>query len=168
MVRGKALFLGVTGIIFLTLMQGWSDAYTFFNKFCWPPQYGQNHGHVRLPSCLGECHYRGVPGMPMEMRLPNMQRRASCAIQLWDDKHRRCPDLMARLPHGHTHAVQLYKLTSHGLLGLLCIIKLYFGSLIKEVITLSIRYSWSLMPYALRWMTRILLFKPSMNPSETL
>ncbi len=29
MVRGKALFLGVTGIIFLLLMQGWSDAYTF-------------------------------------------------------------------------------------------------------------------------------------------
>ncbi|MGA3209544.1 MAG: hypothetical protein ABSE05_17180, partial [Syntrophales bacterium] len=29
MVRGKALFLSVTGIIFLLLMQGWSDAYTF-------------------------------------------------------------------------------------------------------------------------------------------
>ena len=29
MVRGKALFLCITGIIFLLLMQGWSDAYTF-------------------------------------------------------------------------------------------------------------------------------------------
>jgi DNA-binding beta-propeller fold protein YncE len=29
MVRGKALFLCITGIIFLFLMQGWSDAYTF-------------------------------------------------------------------------------------------------------------------------------------------
>jgi hypothetical protein len=29
MVKGKALFLCITGIIFLFLMQGWSDAYTF-------------------------------------------------------------------------------------------------------------------------------------------
>ena len=29
MVRGKTLFLCITGIIFLLLMQGWSDAYTF-------------------------------------------------------------------------------------------------------------------------------------------
>ena len=37
-----------------------------------------------------------------------------------------------------------------------------------QVRILSRRYSWSRSPYARRWMTRILLFKPSTKPSETL